>query len=221
TGRAHRRVLDVVADAGQGAEADQSTLAGLGAVGLHGQIVEGRMIPRQPHLPVVQKRTAMLRPLDEPMVIQLHVVHNLKLAVGQKHGMIAPPTGRSIMTNTLRRFALSCLLAAAGLALSQAAQAAGYNPVAQQAQSKLATLGFNPGTLDGVAGSGTKAAVQAFQKQSGLPETGDLDAATLDKLGIGSAVDKPVADWRPTPMQDELDQLIAKPTNDPGAPYTD
>ena len=125
------------------------------------------------------------------------------------------------MTNTLRRFALSCLLAAAGLALSQAAQAAGYNPVAQQAQSKLATLGFNPGTLDGVAGSGTKAAVQAFQKQSGLPETGDLDAATLDKLGIGSAVDKPVADWRPTPMQDELDQLIAKPTNDPGAPYTD
>jgi peptidoglycan hydrolase-like protein with peptidoglycan-binding domain len=125
------------------------------------------------------------------------------------------------MTNTLRRFALSCLLAAAGLVLSQATQAAGYNPVAQQAQSKLVTLGFNPGTLDGVAGSGTKAAVQALQKQSGLPETGDLDAATLDKLGIGTAVDKPVADWRPAPMQDELDQLIAKPINDPGAPYTD
>jgi hypothetical protein len=32
-------------------------------------------------LPIVQKRTEMLRPLDEPMVIQLHVVHNLKFAI--------------------------------------------------------------------------------------------------------------------------------------------
>src|SRR6478736_4077784 len=116
------------------------------------------------------------------------------------------------MTNTMRRNVLPCLMIAVGLGLSQAAQAAGYNPVTQQAQSKLATLGFDPGILDGVAENVTRAAVQAFQKQSGLPETGVLDPATLEKLGIGTSVGlaNAVADWRPTPTQDELDKLAAK-----------
>jgi peptidoglycan hydrolase-like protein with peptidoglycan-binding domain len=127
------------------------------------------------------------------------------------------------MVDALHRNALSCLTTAIALVLSQAVHAAGYNPVTQQAQSKLATLGFSPGALDGVAGSGTKAAVQEFQKQSGLPETGDLNPATLDKLGIGTSVDKAnaVEDWRAAPTQDELDQLIAKPINDPSSPYAD
>jgi hypothetical protein len=109
-----------------------------------------------------------------------------------------------------------------GLGLSQAAQAAGYDPITQQAQSKLAALGHDPGTLDGIAGRATKAAVQAFQKQSEIPETGILDPATLDKLGIGTS-DKAnaVADWRPAPTQDELDKLVATPANDPSSPYTD
>ena len=121
----------------------------------------------------------------------------------------------------MRRKVLWCLIVSVGLGLSQAAQAAGYNPVAQQAQSKLATLGLNPGPLDGVAGGATRTAVQAFQKQSGLPETGVLDAATLEKLEIGTSVDKAgtVADWRPAPTQDELDKLVANP--DQNSPYTD
>jgi hypothetical protein len=123
----------------------------------------------------------------------------------------------------MRRNVLPCLMIAVGLGLSQAAQAASYNPVTQQAQSKLATLGLAPGALDGVAGGATKAAVQAFQKQSGLPETGVLDPATLEKLGIGTSVDKAnaVADWIPPPTQDDLDKLAAKPANDPSLPYTD
>jgi hypothetical protein len=40
-----------------------------------------KVLESSPALPVVQKRTEMLRPLDEPMVIQLHVVHNLKFAI--------------------------------------------------------------------------------------------------------------------------------------------
>jgi hypothetical protein len=110
-----------------------------------------------------------------------------------------------------------------GLGLSHAAQAAGYNPVTQQAQSKLAALGINPGPLDGVAGGATRMAVQAFQNQSGIPQTGILDPATLDKLGIGTSVDKvnAVADWISIPAQDDLDQLVSKPINDPTAPYTD
>jgi peptidoglycan hydrolase-like protein with peptidoglycan-binding domain len=109
-----------------------------------------------------------------------------------------------------------------GLALWQPAQAAGYDPVTQQAQSKLAALGINPGPLDGVAGGGTSAAVRTFQQQNGIPPTGILDQATLDKLGIGTS-DKAsaVADWIPVPTQDELDKLVAKPINDPGSPYTD
>jgi hypothetical protein len=127
------------------------------------------------------------------------------------------------MTNAMRRNVLPCLMITVGLGLSQTAQAAGYNPVTQQAQSKLATLGFDPGTLDGIAGSATKTAVQAFQRQSGLPETGILDPATLEKLGIGTSVDKAnaVADWIPPPTQDDLDKLVAKPGNDPSSPYTD
>jgi hypothetical protein len=121
----------------------------------------------------------------------------------------------------MRRMVLSCLIVSVGLGLSQAALAAGYNPVTQQAQSKLATLGLNPGPLDGVAGGATRTAVQAFQKQSGLPETGVLDAATLEKLEIGTSVDKAgtVSDWRPAPTQDELDKLVANP--DQNSPYTD
>ena len=127
------------------------------------------------------------------------------------------------MKNTMRRNVLPCLMITVGLGLSQAAQAAGYDPITQQAQSRLAALGHDPGTLDGIAGSATKAAVQAFQKQSGLPETGALDPATLDKLGIGTSVDKAhdVADWRPAPTQDDLDKLVATPANDPSSPYTD
>jgi hypothetical protein len=125
------------------------------------------------------------------------------------------------MTHAVRRNLLACLMIALGLGLSQGAQAAGYNPVTQQAQSKLKSLGIDPGPLDGVAGGATRTALQAFQKQSGIPETGALDAATLDKLGIGTAVDKAVMDWIPAPTQDDLDKLVANPINDPGSPYTD
>jgi hypothetical protein len=116
-----------------------------------------------------------------------------------------------------------------GLGLPQVAQAASFSPVTKQAQSKLAELGFDPGPADGIAGRGTRAAVLAFQKQSGLPQTGALDAATIEKLEIGATANNgptvsksaAVMDWRAVPTQDELDMLVAKPVNDPSAPYTD
>lgn len=127
------------------------------------------------------------------------------------------------MINKARRNVLPCLMMLGGLGLSQAAQAAGYNPVTQRAQSKLATLGLAPGILDGVAGRATKTAVQAFQKQSERPQTGILDSATLEKLGIGTSVDKvdAIADWMPPPTQDGLDNLLAKSVDDSNSPYTD
>lgn len=99
-------------------------------------------------------------------------------------------------------------------------EAAPYNPVTQHAQSKLAAAGVDPGPLDGMFGGQTRTALKAYQKQAGLAETGELDAATLAKLGIGVSTAKPVADWIAPPAQADIDK-IAAPVNDPKNPYAD
>lgn len=48
-----------------------------------------------------------------------------------------------------------------------------------EAQQALKNRGFDPGLIDGAAGENTAAAVVAFQKSSGLKETGKLDPETL------------------------------------------
>jgi Putative peptidoglycan binding domain len=127
------------------------------------------------------------------------------------------------MMASAARNTLLTLMITAGIGLSAVAQAAGYNPVTQQAQSVLAKRGFDPGTLDGIAGNNTRKAVLAFQAQSGLPGTGILDSTTLEKLGIGTSAEKvsAVANWTSPPTQDELDSLVATQADDPNAPYTD
>ncbi|WP_159730099.1 peptidoglycan-binding protein [Methylosinus sp. Ce-a6] len=111
--------------------------------------------------------------------------------------------------------------AALGIVLISSACLAGpYNPVTQAAQSKLASEGFDPGTLDGMVGAKTAAAVTSFQQKSGLPQSGALDAATLEKLGIGVSTAKPVADWIALPSQADIDKLVAA-KNDPAQPYSD
>ena len=49
-------------------------------------------------------------------------------------------------------------------------------------QRRLTALGFDAGTVDGVIGTGTRAAVRAFQKSRSLPEDGHPDLALLDRL---------------------------------------
>lgn len=51
------------------------------------------------------------------------------------------------------------------------------------AQIYLMYLGFQPGPVDGMLGRMTRSAAMQFQAAQGLPQTGDLDAATLEKLG--------------------------------------
>ncbi len=51
------------------------------------------------------------------------------------------------------------------------------------AQLALARRGYSSGPLDGVSGSQTRSAVRAFQRAHGLPVTGNLDPATLRRLG--------------------------------------
>lgn len=109
-----------------------------------------------------------------------------------------------------------------GIGVSIVTVAAGYNPIYQQAQSNLAKLGYDPGELNGIQ-SKTTEAITAFQKKEGLPNTGNLDSETLDKLQIGVSTDKvkSIADWRQLPTQAELDKLVSNPINDPAFPYTD
>jgi len=121
------------------------------------------------------------------------------------------------------RIGMRAAIAALGVVLTSsigsASFAGPYNPVTQAAQSKLASQGYDPGTLDGVAGTKTAAAITSFQQKSGLPQSGALDPATLDKLGIGVSTSKPVADWIALPAQEEIDKLVAA-KNDPAQPYS-
>lgn len=83
--------------------------------------------------------------------------------------------------------ATECRLVIAGQTLELAA--GGLNPLEQTddggisgAQMRLRGLGFNPGTVDGKLGPRTAAALRAFQRAQGLMATGELDAATRQKL---------------------------------------
>ena len=51
-------------------------------------------------------------------------------------------------------------------------------------QALLKREGFYDGSLDGVAGSGTRAAIRAFETESGLRPTGVISRAMTQKLGL-------------------------------------
>jgi lipoprotein-anchoring transpeptidase ErfK/SrfK len=51
------------------------------------------------------------------------------------------------------------------------------------AQVALDRAGFSPGEIDGKGGSNTDLALRAFQQAQGLTPTGELDSATLARLG--------------------------------------
>ena len=57
------------------------------------------------------------------------------------------------------------------------------DPDVERIQSILSDLGFYKGTVDGLTGPATRAAVAAYQKTVGLAPTGEVDAALLTQLG--------------------------------------
>ena len=57
----------------------------------------------------------------------------------------------------------------------------------ERAQQALKDAGHDPGSIDGVMGARTSAALKAYQKKEGLSVTGQLDDATQAKLGGGQA----------------------------------
>lgn len=54
-----------------------------------------------------------------------------------------------------------------------------------EVQSALARRGYYRGTIDSIIGSSSRRALRAFQRDSGLPVSGGIDRATLNRLGLG------------------------------------
>jgi peptidoglycan hydrolase-like protein with peptidoglycan-binding domain len=52
----------------------------------------------------------------------------------------------------------------------------------RDAQIALRNSGYDPGQIDGVMGSRTRAALREFQASQGLPQTGRLDGTTQQQL---------------------------------------
>ncbi|HEY9651193.1 MAG TPA: peptidoglycan-binding domain-containing protein, partial [Coleofasciculaceae cyanobacterium] len=57
-------------------------------------------------------------------------------------------------------------------------------PLVKQLQQRLKDKGYNPGTIDGVFGLGTKSAVRAFQKANNLEADGIVGQQTWNALGM-------------------------------------
>jgi peptidoglycan hydrolase-like protein with peptidoglycan-binding domain len=60
----------------------------------------------------------------------------------------------------------------------------------RKSQSSLQERGYNTGASDGVIGSRTKSAIMDFQKENSLPQTGNLNRETLERLNIDSDYSK-------------------------------
>jgi len=71
-----------------------------------------------------------------------------------------------------------------GLSLISRASASDHGDI-KKVQETLRDKGYDPGPIDGVMGSQTRAAISQYQKAENLPITGHLDGETAGKLGVG------------------------------------
>jgi len=81
-----------------------------------------------------------------------------------------------------RNFAPLILMIIFGAALLVAETVNAYDDAVYEAQKKLNELGYDAGKPDGIWGRKTAEAVKSFQRDDGLPETGQLDSLTTFKL---------------------------------------
>jgi hypothetical protein len=68
-----------------------------------------------------------------------------------------------------------------------------------QAQERLKAAGYDPGSVDGVLGPQTRAALRRYQASQGLPTTGALDEATRQVL-LPSDLTHEDAEGKPEPL---------------------
>ena len=76
-----------------------------------------------------------------------------------------------------------------GLSLMPRASASDHGNI-KKVQETLRDKGYDPGPIDGVMGSQTRAAIRRYQTAENLPVTGHLDGETAGKLGVGQESEK-------------------------------
>ena len=70
-------------------------------------------------------------------------------------------------------------------------RAAPADPVVFGLQSELMELGYYEGSIDGVTGARTRAAIRAYEAAHGLPESGRPTGALLARIRVANARDLP------------------------------
>ena len=86
------------------------------------------------------------------------------------------------------------------------------DPEVERIQSILRDLGFYKGTVDGLTGPATRAAVAAYQKTVGLAATGEVDAGLLEQLGAGTTTAGIAPRPAPAPRDGAAEAAEAKAT---------
>lgn len=111
------------------------------------------------------------------------------LGVGGAAGWATPEGADQVAANAIHKEH-----AAGQTALNDA----GLGPSQQQSseaiktgQAELKREGYYGGNIDGIAGSQTRKATSDFQKDAGLQQTAQLDAATMDALRQNNTANQP------------------------------
>ncbi|MCC6734649.1 MAG: peptidoglycan-binding protein [Bauldia sp.] len=88
------------------------------------------------------------------------------------------------------------------------------SPSVVEAQQLLTRLGYEPGTVDGLFGTRTRRAIEAFETARGLTVTGEVSEALLTQLRTAAAA--PATATTPAPAA----PVAAQVAGDPAAPST-
>jgi peptidoglycan hydrolase-like protein with peptidoglycan-binding domain len=73
----------------------------------------------------------------------------------------------------------------------------------KKVQEALKAKGEDPGTIDGIMGKKTHAAIRAFQKANALKVTGSLDQETSGKLGVAMTTTQSKMEMKEEKKQDK------------------
>lgn len=92
------------------------------------------------------------------------------------------------------------------------------DPVVFGLQSELMDLGFYEGGIDGIVGSRTRSAIEAYERAQGLPATGKATEALLNRIRVADVRHLPRPDALPRPSTSpERRVSVARPTVSPEA----
>ena len=94
----------------------------------------------------------------------------------------------------LTALVLLAVLAGAGTVVEAAS-----DPEVEAVQQALVERGYDPGKVDGAMGRRTRGALRAFQRSFGLPDTGEIDHATVTALGLESSAGEQTPAQEDTP----------------------